>query len=304
MSTQSADEINQQASVLMKRGIALVDANTPDCLKEAIDHFDSAIALRLTLPLDDNPLFRYGLTAGWINRGDALVRLGSGESRAEALRSYDAALETLSGLEMDTNRLFRRRVAFAWKNRGLALLQKSDALSRREAGQSYEAAIAALLEGNAAEISDRPYLLAAVRMNYANALVCEDTMDSLLRARTVAQEAIAAADQNPALDEPMAEVSLKARHILCQAITQLLSRTDPLDLSQKELIGDATDAAEEGMALARTWKHRGIERFSPLAQDLFTFAARAYRSFQPHFVNEFLLEHIEPWPEPPESRAK
>ena len=298
------DDINQNASILMKRGIALLDANTPASLQEAITCFDSAIELRQQLPLHTNPLIRYGLAAGWINRGDALARLGSNENQVEALRSYDAALEILNGLEVDSDPLFRRRLAIAWQNRGLLLQEQNDVSLLGEAESSFKAAIAALQEGNAAQIPDRDYLLAAARLNYAKGLSLGKTLESMLQAKSMAREAMALADRFSAQNEGMADVSLKARHILCRALTQLLVDLDGATVSTSELIGDATDAAEEGLVLVRAWEARGVERFRPVAQDLFQFAARVYRIFQPQFFNEFLLEHFNPWPESPESRAK
>jgi tetratricopeptide (TPR) repeat protein len=168
---ESPDAINQQASVWMKRGIGLLEAGAPAGLREAIGCFDHAIELRRKLPLAANPFFRYGLVAGWMNRGDALTRLGSAENLSAALSSYDAALETLRDLPVDANPLFRRRLAIAWSNRGLSLQAQDTAAASLEAGRSFGSACSVLRTGNAAEIVDRDYLLAAAQMNHANALV-------------------------------------------------------------------------------------------------------------------------------------
>jgi hypothetical protein len=48
------------------------------------------------------------------------------------------------------------------------------------------------------------------------------------------------------------------------------------------------------MALARYWEHRGVERFRPVAFDLFRFGVRLYHAHQPQFLNEFLLENLDP----------
>ncbi len=76
---------NQLASDWMHRGIDLLNENSGATLAQAVLCFDEAIALRLTLPLDENPFFRYGLSAGWINRGDALARLKNDHSLAQAV---------------------------------------------------------------------------------------------------------------------------------------------------------------------------------------------------------------------------
>jgi tetratricopeptide (TPR) repeat protein len=287
----TANTINRQASVLMKHGIALLNENTPASLKEAISHFDQAIALRQNLPLDANPFFQYGLAAGWMNRGDALTRLSAAENLGEALRSYDVALQVLQSLGPDTNPLFRRRLVIAWSNRGLTLQMQNNETALFEAQRSFEKAIAALQEGNAAEIADRHYLLATASINYANVLLRDKTIESLTRAQMMAKQAMILADQNSAQDLMMLEVNLKARNVLCQVIAKLLTDTDQGILPIKELIHEATDTVDDGMILARRWERRDIEQFRHLVQDLFTFGARVYQTFQPHFLDEFLLEN-------------
>lgn len=69
--------IDAQASVLMKRGIALMDSGRADVIPEALTCFDQARELRSGLPIREVPDLRYGLAACWLNRADALVRLGS-----------------------------------------------------------------------------------------------------------------------------------------------------------------------------------------------------------------------------------
>ena len=274
----------------MKQGIALLGNNTPASLKEAVSHFDRAIDLRRRLPLDANPMFRHGLAAGWMNRGDALTRLGSPENLAEALRSYDAALETLSLLPLDVSPLFRRRLAIAWQNRGLTLLAQ-DANGWAEAEQSFTKAIAILHQGNAAMIEDRNYLLATVWMNKANALVRGQALDP---ARTAAKQALAVTIPAESSDLALAEAGLNARHILCQAIAGWLAGPGLSTAARDELIAEATDAVDDGMRLAQNWEQRGATQFRPLAQELFRFGARIYQMFQPHFLNEFLLETLDP----------
>jgi hypothetical protein len=44
----------EAASVLMKRGIALLNESTPGSLAEAVTYFDRALALRRALQLDES----------------------------------------------------------------------------------------------------------------------------------------------------------------------------------------------------------------------------------------------------------
>jgi hypothetical protein len=294
-SNQNAAEIaNHQGSLWMKRGIALLNENTSASLKLAIGNFDRAIDLRRSLPLDTNPFFRHGLAAGWMNRGDALTRLGSVENLAEALRSYDAALETLRSLPLDTNSLFRRRMAIAWQNRGLTLQAQRRAAAAMEARRCFETAIATLQTGNAAAIADREFLLAAAWMNYANVLIWDDAIESAIQARAAAKQALALTTPLETQDLAMAETGLKARHVLCQAVAGLLGEKGQSDFAKDELLAEATNAVDAGMTLARHWEQSGAGPLRPLARELFRFGARAYQMYQPHFLNEFLLENLDP----------
>ncbi|MEI9998962.1 MAG: hypothetical protein WDO13_07225 [Verrucomicrobiota bacterium] len=131
------------ASDWMHKGIDLLKENSAATLEQAVRCFDEAIALRRTLPLEDNPLFRYGLSAGWINRGDALARL-KGPSLAEAVKSYDEALTLLETLPLEANVLYPRRLAITWINRGMALQSRSAVNDPWEAMECFREALAVL----------------------------------------------------------------------------------------------------------------------------------------------------------------
>jgi hypothetical protein len=314
---EAAEAVYRQASGWMKRGIALLEKNTAADLSEAVACFDVAIVLRRGLPLAANPFFRYGLAAGWMNRGDALTRLGSPENLAAALQSYDRALEVLGGLDPDANPLFRRRVAIAWQNRGLTL-QAQGPTAWPEAERSFREAMATLNHEKAAAISDRNYLLAAAWVNLANtlanapmpagALATDQKIIWADEARRLAKQALALATPTESQEAAMAEIGFKARHILCQAIAELLMRLDqanqanqsePAGRSKDKWVAEATDAVDTGMALARHWERQNIVQFRLLAPDLFRFGARIYQAYQPHFLNEFLLENLDPAHAPP-----
>ncbi|MGH7976377.1 MAG: hypothetical protein ACREC8_06915 [Limisphaerales bacterium] len=282
---------NKQASVWMKRGIAILDANAADNLPEAIGYFDKAIELRRALPLAKNPMFPYGLAAGWMNRGDALTRLESEKNLAEALRSYDEALKLLRDLPLDANPLFRRRLAIAWQNRGL-VLQKQNLLA--EAAQSFEEAIAVLQNERAVEISGRNQILAAVWLNLANVLISQKINEAAAEARAAAKRTLSLVSQTEEKDLRDVEAGFKARHILCQAVAQLLAKKNLPDSEIRNFVAEATDAVDEGLALARKWEFQDVQQFRPLAQQLFHFGARIYQMYQPHFLTEFLLENFDP----------
>ena len=55
-----------------------------------------------------------------------------------------------------------------------------------------------------------------------------------------------------------------------------------------------TDAVDDGLTLARRWEQAGVARFRDIAYDLFRFGARVYAVYQPQFLNEFVLDNLEP----------
>ena len=284
--TAGAAALNRQASVLMKRGIACLEAGTTASWTEAIPFFERAIEIRRALPLDRNPMFRYGLAAGWMNRADALTRLGGAENLDIAMTSYDEAIAVLNAMNLDASPLFRRRFAMAWQNRGLTAERHA---RLTEAARSFDAAIAALSVEAADAIDDRNVILAVAWTNRARV---HAAADEAVHARRSAHTALSLVRDREHTEALAAEAGLTARHVLCQALARAIEGHD--GSAPPEERADATDAVDEGMALARHWERRGVERFRPLAFDLFRFGVRVYHAHQPQFLNEFVLENVDP----------
>jgi hypothetical protein len=59
-------------------------------------------------------------------------------------------------------------------------------------------------------------------------------------------------------------------------------------------VHEATDLADDGLALVRQWERAGVTRFRGVAYDLFRFGARVYKLYQPQFLNEFIFENLDP----------
>jgi tetratricopeptide (TPR) repeat protein len=289
---EQAEVRNAKASEWMKRGIVLLKENTTASLTASLRWFEGAIELRRTLPLGENPWYRYVLAAGWMNRGDALTRLGSAENLAEAVNSYDQALALLQTLELESNPLFRQRLAVAWMNRGITLQERGTSDGLRAALESFDEAIVVLRHPLARECAEARPVLASVLANRGNALLRIEP-PSAVAARESAEQAVALTAGDEERDLLAAETGLKARHILCRAVAvQLADRTGTI--AAEDLVAAATDAVDDGMKLARHWEARGEYRFRDLARDLFRFGARAYQMHQSHFLTEFLLENLDP----------
>ena len=276
----------------MKRGLALVEEITPSSLTASLRWFEGAIELRRTLPLHQNPWYRYVLAAGWMNRADALTRLGSAKNLEEAVHSYHLALALLQTLPLEGNPLFRKRLALAWMNRGVTLQEQGTPESLRLALESFDQAIATWRAPFVLEEPDHRRILASALANRANALLRLAPPSPAL-ARASAEQALALIAFAEEQELPAAETGLKARHILCRAIASQLADRE-LAIGPDDLVAAATDAVDDGMKLARKWEARGERCFRDLAGELFRFGAHTYQMHQSHFLTEFLLENLDP----------
>jgi tetratricopeptide (TPR) repeat protein len=289
--------VNNEASALMKRGIALLDEGSHDAVAEALGLFERALELRKRLPIESAPLLRFGLAACWLNRADALVRLGGEDRLSAAIRSYDAGIILLRDLSLAEDARFPRRLAIAHQNRGLALQALGPAHAAEAIG-AFTDAVAILDDEAAAPIPDRHHLLAVVCVNLANARASVESAGWETDARREALRAIALAADLEERDADAAEVGLKARHVLCRTVAARLSQTAPNQTMSGQTMPDdvheATDAVDEGLDLARRWEQKGVARFRGVACDLFRFGARVYAVYQPHFLDEFVLENLDP----------
>ncbi len=291
MSLEQSDPrtIDAQASLLMKRGIHLMQDLSADAAANALICFDAALELRRRLPVDTTPLFAYGLAACWLNRAEALTRIADPAQAGAVLEAYDHAIQLLRALPTGEDPRFPRRLALAHQNRGLAL----HALGVGRIGEAvaaFDQAIETLEREHSLHVEDRQYLLAAIWMNLANVLAASDADDSPARAREAARHAISLVADTENSDAAAAEVGLKSRHVVCQAVAAALSAA-PATHTLPDDVHEATDAVDEGLALARHWERQGVTRFRDVSIDLFRFGSLVYRLYQPQFLEEFLSDN-------------
>jgi tetratricopeptide (TPR) repeat protein len=286
-------DLNALASARMESGIALLNAGTPDALREAVGCFEEAIRLRERLPLAENPGFRYGLAGGWINRGDALKRLGGSENLADAVSSYARAIELLEELPATEDGLFVKRLAIAWMNRGIALEEQGSEPALAEASHCFEKAVEVLSDAHHPPDGRHSLVLASAWTNLANALLRSES-ESPARACATAEKALSLLADSEAMELAAAEAGLKARHIVCQALVASLAVPTGDASTAADLIGRMTDTSEEALRLAHAWEKAGETRFRPMAAQFFHLSALVYERHQPHFLAEFLLDHLDP----------
>lgn len=290
MTREEIEALDARASVFMKRGMALVTERTVPALREALDCFAQAIALREQIPLDVVPGYRYGLAAGWMNRAEAFTALGDPESRQHAVDAYDRALDILAPLSLLNSRI-RRRAIIAHQNRGLALV----AVARPDdAVDALQSAAAIADDTTVAWPADVTDLRAAVWSNLGKAWLESARRDAAQEARRAARHALGAIDvARVETDVDVATAALMARHVWCRAVAQLLAEDTAMDgPSALPLVHEATDAVDEGLAIARAWEQRGVDRLRTMATDLVRFGIRVYQRYQPQFFDEFVAEHF------------
>jgi hypothetical protein len=296
--------LDRLASDRMEAGIALLDAGAPEALHEALRCFDEAIALRRQLPLGENPAFQYGLAAGWINRGDALTRLGGRENLAEAVICYTAAVGLLREPRADGDAAFAARLAIAWMNRGIALEEQNSEAARAEAVHSYKEAIKVLSRPRGGAGVTPDLLLASAWINLANASLRMPGGPRTAEACKAAETALSLLAGMESKEPAAATAGIKARYILCQAAALSMGADSGAASADPELIGKMTDAVEGALSLVQTWERAGVTCFRPLATRIFHLGALAYEKHQPHFLAEFLLDHLSPdRADPPASAA-
>ncbi len=278
---------NQLASDWMHRGIELLEGpNSVLTLKEAVCCFDKAIALRRTLPLANEPWFRYALSAGFVNRGDALARIGECRTWSDAVRSYDEALVLLRSLPLEQNSLYCRRLAITWINRGIIFHRQGTAGC--EAERCFRKALAVIALPASISIADFPALNAGAWSNLALALA-DSGIGELEEPRAAARTAILHARGFEKVDVFCGEAVCQAIHVLCRLAVRELS-------SRQQIIGDVMDevtkAATESLSIARHWIQYGQSKFDELSRDSFRFGCRLIAEFRPRFLVEFVMKSM------------
>ncbi|HEX2852390.1 MAG TPA: hypothetical protein VHO24_04060 [Opitutaceae bacterium] len=270
----------QQAAECLQHGQSLeARGNFP----EALAAYDQAIEQRRAAPVSDEGARRQ-LGLAWMNRGNVLQKLGTPTGVVDAIAGYDEAIAVLQTLPFATNPGFRHHLGAAWLNRGHALLLASDASSLA----SFEQAISHL-EKLPLEADPHYRLnLAGAWTNLAHAALT----GSPARAQAAALSALLILQPVERAHEAFATMSLRARRALIMALGEQLRAIEAAQRATTGLLSEATDAVDDGLALAREFAPRATASFHALAARLFRLGAQLYGRHQPHFLGEFLLEQL------------
>jgi tetratricopeptide (TPR) repeat protein len=239
------------------------------------------------------------LAIAWMNRGHEWMLRGDTDALTHALEAYGEAIARLRPLVCSSP------VDPAWINSlGAALMNRGQLLHRLHGTTQAMLALQAFDEAAAhlRSLNDQSHPwprrnLAGTLLNRANLL---SDLGRSHDAQLAAREALDLAAPHERNDLVDADLGLKARRTLCDALGQLIVQPGA---DQPALAREASDLVEAGLQLAGYWTARGGPHPHELALRLFRFGARLYRINQPHFLVEFLEEHLAPRPDDPAMRA-
>jgi tetratricopeptide (TPR) repeat protein len=282
---------NLLASAWMNRGSGLFRLGSREALAEAVRSYDQAIAaMELRTGVDANML-----GAAWMNRGVGLMHLEEPNETnesvaarlAEAAKALDKAVALLEPAAATGHAAARRNLASVWANLGIVRARREDpagALEAHRKGVELFRPIAA--EGGAAETFD----LAARVFNLGQACTAAGEADAALAA---AREAMELAEGVHLGDPQVIDLAMRARHAVCVVLGGRLAAGRALaeDPKRAELLEEAGDLVEDGLA-ALKGRAELPEGVAQTAARLYEFGAWLYRTQQPQFLGEFLMEHL------------
>lgn len=259
-------------------------------LEAAIAAIDRGITSAI---IDRDPEGRRRFAVAWMNRGNVLQRLPVPDAAQQAVEAYDVAISVLETLDVASDPALRNTLGAAWMNRGRALQLGRDRDRLLAAIASHEQAISWLASLPRTESPAYGRNLAGAWLNLADARLGLATAEADALALTAARAAVALTPCDAHTSLELADLGLKTRRALVEAIGRLLVRCSE-GAGQRELADEAADAIDAGLALARGWEQRGVKALRSLALRLFRAGAQLQRIHQPHFLAEFLLENAGP----------
>ena len=291
------------AAAWLTRAQSLEAEATPDALASAAHAYECAITLLRARP-STAPALRRDLALAHLNHGNALQKLATPASLPAAVAAYDAAVALLASPDLAADPAAQNTLGAAWINRGHALHRQATPDTLAAAVDSHRAAIAVLaalpLHPSATTSPEAAFNhrlnLAGAWTNLATTLLDFGSAPgryTAVRDATTQSLDLLALDDLPRAHPAAAELSLLARRTRCDALGHLIfAVSDPV--LARDLSDEAGDIVDDGLALVRHWEQRGVPHFRPLAAHLYHFGAQLYRLHQPHFLAEFLLEHLDP----------
>lgn len=242
--------------------------------------------MSVTASISSELTARRDLGVAWMNRGHAQLLVDNPTGDAAALAAYEQAIALLRTLPLAENPSWANSLGAACMNHG-QLLHRVHGMARAdEALASFDAATTAL---RGLRDGDNPWPrrnLAGTQLNRANLLL---DLARYPEAATAAREALALGQPTERAELIDADLSLKARRALGDALGRLLVAPGA---DQPAIATEASDVVDDALAVVRHWAGRGHNAFLPLALRFFRYGTQLYRVHQPHFLAEFIEENL------------
>lgn len=268
------------------------------------NHFaDALTAYQLALEIfppgesANNPNVWRARAVAWMNIGNVQQKLGDGPA---AIAAYDTSLENLSRMTpSDTDAAIM--AGALWLNRGSALQRQNQPESLPEIVRSFQSAVDTLvpLDQNIPHVV---HLGGAARLNLAAVLLSGQT-PQVDAAYSLAQQVVASFASREAADPQFADISLRARKMICEIAGFRLNNAGADSDKRTENLGLGTDTAEEALKLTAHWDKNGVFGFRGVVGWFLQYALALYARFQPQFLSEFVLETLAGENTPPDWRT-
>lgn len=278
----------QFANLWTCRGLALLTQGDAGSLKQAVDSFDRAIAIRESGEVNRSE--RWGIAAARLNRADALAGLGGVEHLLESRQSAEQAMQDLDDFDPAENVAVRTRHALAWMKHGESSARLWHEFRQGKPGDAYtslETAIALLRAGFADGLEESRRLLAVALNNLSRTRLLLDGRGS--EAGLGEAEDALTLIQNFELDSPETVSLGGGARINCACHLESLD-----DGAERAM--EITDLAEDGLTLVG----KARQLFGPemidgaLVGELLRLGAQAYLRSAPQYLSDFLLEQLDP----------
>ena len=237
------------------------------------------------------------LGVAWMNRGHTLMQRSDAPSLTDALAAYDHAIAVLCRLPANENPSWTNSLGAALMNRGQLLhrlhgvKQAAFALGTFTEAETILHPLVPAIENPAAKIENLPSPwprrnLAGTQLNRASLLL---DLAEYSTAASTTRHALALTAPYEHTDAVDADLTLKIRRCLCDALGQLI--VEP-ETDQNAIATEASDLVDDALALIRHWTARHAAVFAPLALRFFRYGTQLYRLHQPHFLADFIEENI------------
>lgn len=283
----SEAQARRAANLWTCRGLALLSGGSAAEWTSSIQCFDQSISIREQR--DDERTDRWGLSAAWMNRADALGKIGGEPNLRDALEALDTAIVQLDQLDPAASPGIRSRIALAWMNRGNTLARLTlDYSAHREADSisAYDRAVEVLRAGQDSGLPEPKRMLAVALSNRGRAKAQLSDAQDTLPAEKDALESLSLIVPEDLVDPNMMTLMLTNRVTLCH----LIERSD----RRLERHAELTDIVEDGLQLTFPYVARFPEPLEALVGQLFMMGASTYANHLPTFLEEYLLDFLDP----------